>query len=114
MENNNNSMSVVVNVLLSLPNVLSPHPDLCDHGGKVMYFMNFCFRYELGFLNCDDICICVVNMQPELLQFLVDLQYNKISLTFTVGSMFLCGVCSYAVAPGLSVRLSWYHVWWVR
>ena len=28
------------------------------HGGEVMYF-----RGELGFLNCDDICMCVVNKQ---------------------------------------------------
>ena len=35
------------------------------HGGEVMYFGS-----ELGFLNCDDICMCVVNKQFELLQFL--------------------------------------------
>ena len=35
------------------------------HGGEVMYFV--CFRGELGFLNCDDICMCVVNKQFELL-----------------------------------------------
>ena len=45
---------------------------------------------ELGFLNCDDICMCVVNKQFELLVFVinsvyVDLQYNEISLTFTAG-----------------------------
>ena len=27
------------------------------HGGEVMYFGCVCFRGELGFLNCDDICI---------------------------------------------------------
>ena len=27
----------------------------------------FFFRGELGFLNCDNICICVVNKQVELL-----------------------------------------------
>ena len=31
------------------------------HGGKVMYFWCVCFRGEHGFLNCDDICMCVVN-----------------------------------------------------
>ena len=67
------------------------------HGGEVMYFGCFCFRGELGFLNCDDVCMCVVNKQFELLEFVfdsvyVDMQYNEISLTFTAGSVCLCGV----------------------
>ena len=33
------------------------------HGGEVMYFVYFCFRGELGFMNCDDICMCVMNKQ---------------------------------------------------
>ena len=28
---------------------------------EVMYFGRFGFRGELGFLNCDDVCVCVVN-----------------------------------------------------
>ena len=36
----------------------------------------------------------------------VDLQYDDISLTFTDGSVCLCGVCSPVVVFGLSVRLS--------
>ena len=68
------------------------------HGGEVMYFGCFCFRVELGFLNCDDICMCVVNTQIQLLEFVfdsvyVDLQYHEISLTFTVGYVSLCCVC---------------------
>ena len=39
------------------------------HGGEVMYFMSFCVKGELGLLNCDVICMCVVNMQVELLDF---------------------------------------------
>ena len=59
------------------------------HGGEVVYFM-----CELGLLNCDDICMCVVNKQFELLDFVfysvyVDLQYDEIALTFTAGSV-LC------------------------
>ena len=51
------------------------------HGGEVMYFGCVCFRGELRFLNCDDICMCVVNKQFELLEFVfdsvyVDLQYS--------------------------------------
>ena len=48
-----------------------------------MYFWCFGFRGELGFLNCDDVCMCVVNKQFELLEFVsesvyVDLQYDEI------------------------------------
>ena len=82
------------------------------HCCEVMYFGRFDFRGELGFLNCD-VCMCVVNKQFELLEFVfesvyVDLQYDEISLTFTAGSVCLCGVCSHVVVLGLSVRLSWY------
>ena len=61
-----------------------------------MYFGCFGFRGELGFLNCD-VCMCVVNKQFELLEFVVDsvyvdLQYNEISLTFTAGSVSVCEV----------------------
>ena len=69
------------------------------HCCEVMYFGCFDFRGELGFLNCDYVCMCVVNKQFELLEFVsesvyVDLQYDEISLTFTAGSVCLCGVCS--------------------
>ena len=38
-------------------------------------------------MNCDDVCMCVVNKQFELLEFVsesvyVDLQYDEISLDF--------------------------------
>ena len=116
-------MSVVVNVMLSLMSVMSPPPSLVQpivaHCCEVMYFGCFDFRGELDFLNCDDVCICVVNKQFELLTFVsesvyVDLQYDKISLTFTAGSVCLCGVCSPVVVLGLSVRWSWYLMSWVR
>ena len=45
------------------------------------------------------VCMCVVNKQ-------FDLQYDKISLTFTVGPVCLCGVSSPVVVLGLFVRLS--------
>ena len=84
-----------------------------------MYFGCFDLRDELGFVNCDDICMCVVNKQFELLECVfesvyVDLQYDEIFLTSTVGYMCLCGVCSPVVVLGLSVRLSWYLMLWVR
>ena len=107
-------MSVVVNVMLSLISVM---PTSClvqpigAHCCEVMYFWCFGFRGELGFLNCDDVCMCVVNKQFELLEFVsesvyVDLQYDEISLTFTAGSVCLCGVSSPVVVLGLFVRLS--------
>ena len=59
----------------------------------------FGFRGELGFLNCDDACMCFVNKQFELLECVsesdyVDLQYGEISLIFTAESVCLCGVSS--------------------
>ena len=52
------------------------------HCCEVMYYGCFGFRGELGFRNCDDICMCVVNKQ-----------YDEISVTFTAGYVCLCGVC---------------------
>ena len=75
------------------------------HCCEVMYFGCFGFRGELGFLNCDDVCMCVVNKQFELLEFVsesvyVDLRYDEISLTFIAGSMALCCVCGHVVRSG--------------
>ena len=39
------------------------------HCCEVVYFGCFDFMGELGFLNCDDVCMCVVNTQFELLEF---------------------------------------------
>ena len=55
-----------------------------------MYFWCFGFRGELAFLNCDDVRMCVMNKQFELLEFVsesvyVDLQYDEISLTLMLG-----------------------------
>ena len=69
---------------------------------------------ELGFPNCDDVCMCVVNKQFELLEFVFysvygDLQYDEISFTFSAGSVCLClclwsccrlwSVCEFVVVP---------------
>ena len=86
------------------------------HGGEVMYFGCAYFRGELGFLNCDDIRMCVVNKQFGRLEFVfdsvyVDLQYDEIYLTFTAGSVSLCCVCGHVVVSGMSVRLSVYPMW---
>ena len=54
-------------------------------GAAVVLWTCVCFRGELGFLNCDKICMCVVDKQFELLEFMfnsvyVELQYDEISL----------------------------------
>ena len=58
-------MSVVVNVMLSVMSVMSPTSCIVQpigaHCCEVMYFGCFGFRGELGFLNCDDVYMCVVN-----------------------------------------------------
>ena len=60
------------------------------------------------------ICMCVVNKQFELLEFVfdsvyVDMQYDEISLTFTAVSW--CCVCCHVVVFGMYVSLSWYPMW---
>ena len=45
------------------------------HSGEVMYFWCVFYRGELSFLNCDHICMCVVNKQFELLLFVFDSVY---------------------------------------
>ena len=62
-------------------------------------------------MNCGDVCMCVVNKQPELLEFVsesvhADLQHDEISLTFTAGPVCLCGVSSPVVVLDLPSRLS--------
>ena len=57
-----------------------------------------------------DICMFVVNKQVELKEFVfdfiyVDMQYDDIYLTFTAGSVYLCGVCSHVVVLGLFIKL---------
>ena len=57
------------------------------------------------FLNCDDICMCVMNKQFELLEFVfdsvyVDLQYDEISLIF-----FLLGLCDCVVSVVVCLSL---------
>ena len=62
-------MSVVVNVMLSLMSVMSSPHALCNLSAhtvvKLCTLGVFCWG-ELGFLNCDDSCMCVMNKQFEL------------------------------------------------
>ena len=57
-------MSVEMNVMLSLMSVMSPSPALCNLSVRPLVklcTLGFCFRGEIGFLNYDDICMCVAN-----------------------------------------------------
>ena len=88
-------MYVVVNVMLCLMSVMSPPPALCNLSVRtVVKLCTLGIFTELGFLNCNDFCMCVVNKQFELLKFVfesvyVDLQYDEISLIFNAGSVCL-------------------------
>ena len=82
------------------------------HGGEVIYFGCVCFRGELGFLNCDDICMCVVNKQFELLEFVFESVMLPCSMMRFFSLLLLCLCpCSHVVIFGLSVRLLWYPMW---
>ena len=74
-------MSVVVNVMLSLLSVMSPPPALCNLSVRTV------------------VKLCIFGVY-------IDLQYDEIYLTFTAGTVCLCGVSSPVVVLGLFVRLS--------
>ena len=81
-----------------------PTPALCTLSVRTV--VKLCTLGVLGFLNCDDICMCVVNKQFEVLEFVFEMY-----LIFTAGSVSLCCVCSHVVVFGLSMRLSCYPMW---
>ena len=70
---------------------------ICTHGDVVIYFWCVCLRGELGFLNYDDICICLVHKQFELLEFVLIRVMLTCSmmrfLSFQLLGMCPCGVC---------------------
>ena len=68
-----------------------------SHYCEVMYFGWFGFRGELGFLNCDDVCMCVVNKQFELLKFVFDSVYVSCSMMRFL-SLLLLGLCPCVVS----------------
>ena len=52
--------------------LISPPPALCDlslHTAVKLCTFGVCFRSEHDFMNCGDICMCVVNKQFEVLEF---------------------------------------------
>ena len=85
-------ISVVVNVMLSLMSVMSPPPALCNISARTVVKLGtlcvFVLRGELDFLNCDDICMCVVN-KLFFDSVYVNLQHDENDLTSPAGSV-LC------------------------
>ena len=62
-----------------------------------MYVGSFYLRGEIGFLNCDDICMCVLNKQFELFEFVfksLNVDYSIIRfLTLLLVCLCACVVC---------------------
>ena len=55
--------------------LVQPIVAYCSEG---MYFGCFDFRGDLGFLNCDDVCMCVVVKQFQLLEFVFESVYVEL------------------------------------
>ena len=67
------------------------------HCCEVMYFECFGSRGELGFLNYDNICVCVVNTQFELLKlFMIPFMLTCTMMRFH--SLLLLGLCACMVS----------------
>ena len=62
-----------------------------------MYFGCFGVRGELGFLNCDDISMCVVNEQSELLELVLILFMLTCSMIRFISLLLLC-ICHCGVS----------------
>ena len=73
-------------------------------GGNVMYFVSICFRFELGLLNCDDICMCVVNKQFGLLE-LVFIPFMLTCGMMRFLSLLLLGICACGVSVVMRLSL---------
>ena len=57
-------------MVLSLTSVMNPPLNSCNLSVREMVklcTLSVCFRGELGFQDCDDICMCVVNKHFEIL-----------------------------------------------
>ena len=68
------------------PCLLQP---VAAHGGKVLYCWSVCLRSELGFLNYDDISMCIVNKQFEPLELVFDSVYVLTCCTMMIFLSFL-------------------------
>ena len=105
-------MPVVMNDTLSLMSVLNPPPILCYLSMRTLVTLCTLEVLALWILNYNDIFMCVVNMQFEIVEFI----FNSIcvDLSFTAGPVCLGCVFSHVVVLCLYVRLTWYPMWWVQ
>ena len=88
-------------ILLSLMSVMSPPPALCNLSLCTvvkLYTLGVLIDFgdEFGFLNCDDICMCVVNKQFELLSLFLSPFMLNYSMTRFL-SFLLLGLCACVV-----------------
>ena len=73
----------------------------------------FCFRGELGFLHCDDICMCDVNKHFELLEFVfvsvvvvIDLPFLRVAVEGSDNPVSLEKPCQTSLPPDQQGRHS--------
>ena len=64
------------------------------HGDEFMYFGSICFRGEIGFLNYDDICMCVVIKLFKLLEFVFEVLVPYVDVVVAVTVMRVPFVCT--------------------
>ena len=60
------------------------------HGGEVMYFWYVCFRGELGFLNCDVICIRISSLSSSNLFLTPFMLTCSMMRFFSLSRLCLC------------------------
>ena len=111
-------MSVVVNVMLSLMSVMSPPPALGNLSLRTV--VKLC---TLGVLTLGESLVSWIVMISACVSWTFNLSSSSLffspfmltcSITFSAGSVCLCGIYSAVVVLGLSVRLTWYPMLWVR
>ena len=114
-------MSVVVNVILSVIIVMSPPPALCNLSIRTV--VKLCtlgvFALEVSLVSwivMTYACVLWISILSPLSLFLIQFMLTWNIMRFL--SLLLLGlcacmvVCSHVVVIGLSVRLSWYPMWW--
>ena len=94
-------MSAVLNVMLYLMSVMSPPHALCFLSVRTVVTLCTLGVFALGVslvsTNCDDICMCVVNKQFELREFVFDSVYLTCSMMRFI-SLLLLGLCPCGVS----------------
>ena len=88
-------MLSLMSVMLSLKSVMSPPPALCNLSActvvRLCTLGVFALGVQLGFLNCDDIYMCVVNKQVELLHIVYVLLLDLCAcVVYIVWSFLAC------------------------